>query len=142
MDEDRSGYIEQLQAIHLLRDELELDDEAYRELLSRLTGLRSAKAMTPEQRRQAIAFMRIYRALDEAVAKAEEARETFSAAYYVPPRQEAMTKAVYLDGKFLERSEEAVESLIHRLRQRFAGVRLASAGEEDGGLRLDFATHS
>lgn len=78
-------YVEQLQAIHALRDRLELSQQEYRALLLRLTGTDSAKLMTPEQREAVIAFMRMHEALDQAVEYAEAARRILNESFRAPP---------------------------------------------------------
>lgn len=142
---DRDLYVGQLQAIHRLRDELELDDEDYRDLLYRLTGSRSAKWMTAEQRAKVIAFMTLHQALDAAVAHAEEAREILNAAYAQTPTEHVWDKELYLDGRFVERVRTPLETAAGMMRNLHGnGVRLVGASEEreEGRtwLRLEFAT--
>lgn len=141
---DHDLYVGQLQAIHRLRDELELEDEDYRSLLYRLTGSRSAKWMTPAQRAKVIAFMTLHGALDAAVAHAEEARETLNTAYALTPAEEVWDKELYLDGRFVERVTASLETAVAMMRDRYGDVRVVGALEERdedrAWLRLEFAS--
>lgn len=145
MDLERDLYVGQLQAIHRLRDELELADNNYRDLLYRLTGARSAKWMTREQRDKVIAFMTLHQTLDAAVAHAEEARETLNAAYALTPSDEVWDKDVFLEGELVQQSRLSLEGLIRLMREHYGeAVRLVGARElpGDARLHLDFALAS
>ena len=112
---DRNVYLEQLQSIHGLRDKLGLSDVAYRDLLFRLTGSRSAKYMTPAQRQRVVTFMRVHRALDEAIEQAEEARDTLNESYgNTPP--DLMEKVICLDGKREATMTASLEDVIETMR--------------------------
>lgn len=126
---DRDTYLQQLQSIHGLRSALELDDESYRQLLERLTGSRSAKFMTSEQRQRVITFMEVHRALDEALERLEEARDTLNDSFAASPRS-FMPKTVYLDGERVTSMASSVEEVIATMRSLHGPeVRLVGAGE-------------
>ena len=130
---DRDTYLQQLQAIHGYRNSLGLDPNAYRELLHRLTGSRSAKFMTPEQRQRVINFMRVHQALDEALLGLEEARDTLNQSYAAPPRP-TMAKAVYVDGKLETTADASIEEIIASVRGLHGPeVRLVAASERRDG---------
>jgi len=136
-------YLGQLQAIHALRDELELTPQQYQRLLHRLTGSRSAKFMTPEQREKVISFMNLHRELDEVVAKAEAAREQLNASFGLIELETAMDKEVYLNGEFLTRTGASIESIMAMMRTRYGeDARLICASEErevdETSLKLEF----
>lgn len=126
---DRSDYLEQLKSIHGLRDQLGLSSEGYRELLHRLTGLRSAKVMTPEQRQQVITFMRVHKALDDALEQLEAARDALNESY---PRRVAplLEKLITVDGRREASMTASVEEIIEVMRQEHgAELRLVGARE-------------
>jgi hypothetical protein len=130
-ERDHEAYVEQLQAIHALKDELELDDDAYRDLLQRLTGSRSAKFMTAEQRERVISFMSIHKALDEAVAYAEAARERLNTAYAVVPPEALYPKEIYLGEALQATLSASVEQIILMMREAHGpDIRLQHAEEE------------
>lgn len=129
-ERDHEAYVEQLQAIHALKDELELDDSAYRELLQRLTGSRSAKFMTAEQRERVISFMAIHKALDEAVSYTEAARERLNIAYAVVPPEPLYPKEIYIGGELQATMSVSVEKVILMMREAHGPtVRLEHAEE-------------
>ena len=141
---DYETYVGQLQTIHKLRDELELTPDAYRDLLYRLTGSRSAKFMTPAQRDKVISFMALHKDLDETVAKAEAARAQLNSSFTgddEPPFQ----KDVFLDGQFQTRSAASLENLVTTMRAHhgdevmLTGVREVRLGGATR-LKLEFST--
>ena len=142
---ERTRYVEQLGAVHALRDELELSGEAYRDLLERLTGSRSAKSMTYEQRDRVIAFMTLYRELDAAVSHAEEARATLNASYSTTPSHLPMLKRLSLNGDPIGEVTMSLEDAILMMRERYdERVHLVGASEARYGsvttLSLEFAS--
>jgi hypothetical protein len=144
-NEEHERYIEQLQTIHMFRDELELNDADYRDLLYRLTGSRSAKYLTPQGRDKVISFMAIHKELDEAVARAEEARDRLNASYYTAPAETSIEKELYLDGEPVNRSWLSLEDILVMMRGLHGeSVRLTGASEErrvDGVLvKLEFSS--
>jgi len=132
---DRNVYLEQLQAIHALRDKLGLSNTAYRDLLFRLTGSRSAKFMTPEQRQRVVTFMRVHQSLDEAIELAEEARDTLNESYSTTPG-DLMEKVVNIDGKREATMTASLEDVIGTMRTlhgadvRLVGVQERRIGEK------------
>ncbi len=108
-------YLEQLQTIHALRDTLELPINDYRQLLERLTGSTSARYMTSEQRDHVITFLKVHKALDEAIAYAEEARATLNESYTQNPNS-CMQKTIRLDGKFEASMHASIEDIIMTMR--------------------------
>jgi hypothetical protein len=130
---DRDTYLQQLQTIHGLRGALDLDDESYRQLLDRLTGSRSAKFMTAEQRQRVITFMEVHRALDDALERLEEARDTLNTSFASAPHG-FMAKTVYLDGERLTTMASSVEEVIATVRsQHGSEIRLVGAEERRFG---------
>ena len=111
---DRDHYIDQLQSIHGLRDALELNQNDYRTLLDRLTGSDSARYMTPEQREHVITYLKVHKALDEAIASAEEARAVLNKSYTQTPH--TMLKTILLDGKFEASMHASIEDVIATMR--------------------------
>lgn len=137
---ERTRYLEQLQAIHGLRDKLQLEGEAYRGLLERLTGSRSSKLMTPEQRRRVIAFLRVADALETAHEALEEARDALHAD---TPRHDDATlpKRVVVDGVPVGTMRSTLEEVLAAVRSAHgSGARLAGVSEGEGGLELRFET--
>ena len=112
---DRETYLEQLQSIHGLKDKLGLSNEAYRSLLFRLTGSRSAKYMTPAQRQRVVTFMRVHKSLDDAIELAEEARDTLNGSYETTPSN-LMEKVISLDGKREASMTASLEEVIETMR--------------------------
>ncbi len=140
---DYPYYVGQLQTIHALRDELELAPNQYQGLLEHLTGSRSAKFMTPEQREKVISFMRIHRELDETVSRAEQARAQLNASFRASQAENAMNKEVYINGEFLTRTATSLESIIQMMRGLYSeDARLICATEErevdETSLKLEF----
>ncbi len=132
---DRDGYLEQLQNIHGLRDQLGLSDESYRELLYRLTGSRSAKYMTSAQRERVISFMRVHQALDEALVQLEGARDALNDTKL--PSAQLVAKLVNLDGQREATMTASVEDIIETMRQLHGPeVRLVGAQERRFGPRM------
>jgi hypothetical protein len=132
---DRDAYVAQLQAIHGLRDALGLSDEAYRGLLERLTGVRSAKHMTAAQRERVISFLRLHQALDEAHERLEAARDLLSESA-VPETNAALEKVVALDGRREVHTRASLEEIIETMRnQHGPEVRLVGARERRYGAR-------
>jgi hypothetical protein len=126
---DRDSYLEQLQSIHALRDQLGLSDQAYRDLLYRLTGSPSAKYMTPEQRQRVITFMSVHKALDEAIERAEEARATLNESYELNPAN-IMEKIISVDGKREASMHASIEEVIATMRNIHGPeVRLSAVNE-------------
>jgi len=112
---NRDHYIDQLQNIHGLRDALDLEPKDYRQLLERLTGSNSARYMTPEQRDHVITFLKVHKALDEAIESAEEARDTLNKNYAQTPNT-TMQKTILLDGKFEASMHASIEDVISTMR--------------------------
>lgn len=130
---DRNAYLQQLQSIHGLRAQLELSDEAYRALLYRLTGSRSAKYMTPEQRQRVITFMSVHQALDDAITRAEEARDLLNAGLDGSPSG-PMPKRISLDGRREATMEASIEEIIATMRGHYGdSVRLVGIEERRHG---------
>ena len=126
---DRDVYLEQLQSIHALRDKMGLTREAYRDLLFRLTGSRSAKYMTPAQRARVVTFMRVHKALVEAIEQAEVARDTLNASYG-RAAPDLMEKVICLDGKREATMTASLEDVIETMRTLHgADVRLVGVTE-------------
>ncbi len=111
---DRDHYIDQLQSIHGLRDALNLDQNDYRDLLDRLTGSNSARYMTPEQREHVITYLKVHKALDDAIASAEEARAVLNNSY--SQASHTMLKTILLDGKFEASMHASIEDVISTMR--------------------------
>lgn len=127
---DRDTYLQQLQSIHGLRSALELDDESYRRLLERLTGSRSAKFMSAAQRQRVITFMEVHRALDDALERLEEARDTLNDSFAATP-QGFMPKTIYLDGERVTSMASSVEEVIATMRNLHGPeVHLVGASEQ------------
>lgn len=63
---EQNRYIDQLQKIHALRDEIGLDSQHYRNILHSLTGSYTARYMTPEQREACIVFLDAMKAIQQA----------------------------------------------------------------------------
>lgn len=141
MDETpRATYLEQLRAIHGLRDELGLEPAAYRELLERLTGSRSAKWMTPAQRSGVVAFLRAAAALDRAQVALEEARDALHGG---TPRREdgTLPKLLVVDGEAVGRMTASLEEALAAVRAAHGpGARLAGVRERPDGIELRFET--
>jgi hypothetical protein len=141
--QDYPHYLSQLQAIHALRDELELSPQQYGRLLARLTGSRSAKYMTPEERERVIAFFSLHRDLSELVAKAQSALERLNRSFSLAGAELMMDKEIYLNGEFLTRTTAPIESVIGMMRSRYGeDARLVCASEErevdETSLKLEF----
>ena len=140
---DYPHYVGQLQTIHALRDALELGPQQYQGLLAHLTGSRSAKFMTPEQREKVISFMRIHQELDETVSRAEQARAQLNASFRASQAENAMDKEVYINGEFLTHTATSIESIIQMMRGLYGDdARLICATEErevdETSLKLEF----
>lgn len=132
---DRDAYLEQLQSIHGLRDQLGLSDAEYRDLLERLTGSRSARYMTSAQRERVIQVMRVHQALDEALEQLEQAQSALVDAR--PPSGGLLEKVITLDGRREATMRASVEEIIETMRQLHGPeVRLMGARER----RLGSAT--
>ena len=130
---DRDIYLEQLQSIHALRDKLGLSADAYRNLLFRLTGSRSAKYMTPEQRQRVVTFMSVHKALDDAIELAEEARDTLNGRFETTSSN-VMEKVITLDGQREATMTASLEDVIETMRQLHGnGVRLVGVQERRSG---------
>ena len=130
---DRNEYISQLQTIHAMRDVLGLELNDYRDLLYRLTGSSSAKYMTPEQRQRVITFMRVHRALDEAIEQAEVARDTLNHSYE-SNHLGTMEKLISMDGKREASMHASIEDVIQTMRSVHGpDVKLAGASERRMG---------
>ncbi|CAA9579952.1 MAG: hypothetical protein AVDCRST_MAG86-2660 [uncultured Truepera sp.] len=143
LKQDHSHYIGQLQAIHALRDELELTPVQYQKLLHKLTGSRSAKYMTEGERERVISFFALHRDLSEMVAKAQTALEQLNGSFGLAQPELLMDKEVYLNGDFLTRTQAPIESVVMMMRSRYgAEARLICASEErevdETSLKLEF----
>lgn len=141
--QDYPHYLSQLGAIHALRDELELTPQQYRRLLQRLTGSRSAKYMTPEDRERVISFFVLHRDLSDLVARAQTTLEHLNGSFSLAGSELAMDKEVYLNGDFLTRTQAPLESVIGMMRTRYGDdARLVCASEErevdETSLKLEF----
>ena len=141
--QDHAHYVGQLQAIHALRDELELSPVQYQRLLHRLTGSRSAKYMTEGDRERVISFFSLHRELSEVVAKAQGALEQLNGSFGLAEPELSMDKEVYLNGDFLTRTQASIESVVMMMRTRYgADARLICASEErevdETSLKLEF----
>ncbi|MCA9839218.1 MAG: hypothetical protein KC422_20065 [Trueperaceae bacterium] len=112
---DRDHYVDQLQTIHALRDALELSPQDYRQLLERLTGSSSARYMTPGQRDHVITFLKVHKALDDAIALAEEARSVLNESY-IQSSEGHMPKTILLDGKVEATMSASLEDVIATMR--------------------------
>lgn len=112
---DRDHYLEQLQTIHALRDVLELSPEDYRNLLMRLTGSSSARYMTPAQRNHVITFLKVHKALDDAIAFAEDARSILNESYSQSASGH-MPKTILLDGQCEASMNASLEDVIATMR--------------------------
>ena len=141
--QEHSHYVGQLQAIHALRDELELSPVQYQKLLHKLTGSRSAKYMTEGDRERVISFFALHRDLSELVAKAQGALEQLNGSFSLAEPELMMDKEVYLNGDFLTRTQAPIESVVMMMRTRYgAEARLICASEErevdETSLKLEF----
>ncbi len=141
--QDYSDYLGQLQAIHALRDELELTPAQYQLLLHRLTGSYSAKYMTESDRERIISFFSLHRDLSELVAKAQGALEQLGGSFSLAQPELLMDKEVYLNGDFLTRTQASIESVVMMMRTRYGeAARLICATEErevdETSLKLEF----
>lgn len=141
--QDYSHYLGQLQAIHALRDELELTPAQYQKLLHQLTGSYSAKYMTEGERERVISFFALHRDLSEMVAKAQSALEQLNGSFTLAEPELLMDKEVYLNGEFLTRTRAPIESVVMMMRTRYgADARLICATEErevdETSLKLEF----
>jgi hypothetical protein len=141
--QDYSHYLGQLQAIHALRDELELTPAQYQKLLHQLTGSYSAKYMTEGERERVISFFALHRDLSEMAAKAQNALEQLNGSFALAEPELLMDKEVYLNGDFLTRTQAPIESVIMMMRTRYgADARLICASEErevdETSLKLEF----
>lgn len=138
---NRDHYIDQLQHIHGLRDALQLEPNDYRHLLERLTGSNSARYMTPEQRDHVITFLKVHKALDDAIVSAEEARATLNESYTQTPNT-TMQKTILLDGKFEASMHASIEDVINTMRNLHGkDVKLIGIGEtrREGKTILELA---
>jgi hypothetical protein len=140
---DYSHYLGQLQAIHALRDELELSPAQYQKLLYKLTGSPSAKYMTEGERERVISFFALHRDLSELVAKAQGALEQLNGSFALANPELLMDKEVYLNGDFLTRTQAPIESIVMMMRTRYGSeARLICASEErevdETSLKLEF----
>ncbi len=117
---DRDHYIDQLQSIHGLRDALDLNQNDYRNLLDRLTGSNSARYMTAEQRDHVITYLKVHKALDEAIASAEVARDVLNNSY--AQTSNTMLKTILLDGKFEASMHASIEDVIATMRNLHGDV--------------------
>ena len=140
---DYSHYLGQLQAIHALRDELELSPAQYQKLLHKLTGSPSAKYMTEDERERVISFFALHRDLSELVAKAQGALEQLNGSFALANPELLMDKEVYLNGDFLTRTQAPIESVVMMMRTRYGSeARLICASEErevdETSLKLEF----
>lgn len=125
---DRDAYIEQLQSIHGMRDQLGLSDAEYRDLLERLTGSRSARYMTTAQRERVIQVMRVHLSLDEALERLEQAQRALVDTR--PPSGGLLEKVITLDGRREATMRASVEEIIETMRQLHGPeVRLTGARE-------------
>jgi hypothetical protein len=112
---DRDHYLDQLQTIHALRDALNLNPDEYRKLLTRLTGSSSARYMTPAQRDHVITFLKVHKALDDAIALAEDARMILNESYTQSPNGH-MPKTLLLDGQTEATMNASLEDVIATMR--------------------------
>lgn len=143
LKQDYAHYVGQLQAIHALRDELELTPTQYQKLLHNLTGSYSAKYMTEGERERVISFFALHRDLSELVAKAQGALEQLNGSFALANPELLMDKEVYLNGDFLTRTQAPIESIVMMVRTRYgAEARLICASEErevdETSLKLEF----
>jgi len=143
LKQDYAHYVGQLQAIHALRDELELTPTQYQKLLHNLTGSYSAKYMTEGERERVISFFALHRDLSELVAKAQGALEQLNGSFTLANPELLMDKEVYLNGDFLTRTQAPIESIVMMVRTRYgAEARLICASEErevdETSLKLEF----
>lgn len=143
LKQDYAHYVGQLQAIHALRDELELTPAQYQKLLHNLTGSYSAKYMTEGERKRVISFFALHRDLSELVAKAQGALEQLNGSFALANPELLMDKEVYLNGDFLTRTQAPIESIVMMVRTRYgAEARLICASEErevdETSLKLEF----
>jgi len=143
LKQDYAHYVGQLQAIHALRDELELTPAQYQKLLHNLTGSYSAKYMTEGERERVISFFALHRDLSELVAKAQGALEQLNGSFTLANPELLMDKEVYLNGDFLTRTQAPIESIVMMVRTRYgAEARLICASEErevdETSLKLEF----
>lgn len=141
--QDYPHYLSQLGAIHALRDELELTPQQYGRLLQRLTGSKSAKYMTPEDRERVISFFVLHRDLSDLVARAQSTLEHLGGSFSLAQGELMMDKEVYLNGEFLTRTGAPIESIIGMMRSRYGeDARLVCATEErevdETSLKLEF----
>ena len=143
LKQDYPHYLAQLQAIHALRDELELTPTQYQKLLHQLTGSYSAKYMTEGERERIISFFSLHRDLSDVVARAQGALEQLNDSFSLAAPELLMDKEVYLNGDFLTRTQAPIESVVMMMRTRYgADARLICASEErevdETSLKLEF----
>lgn len=141
--QDYADYLGQLQAVHALRDELELSPSQYQKLLHQMTGSYSAKYMTEGDRERVISFFTLHRDLSEMVDKAQSALERLGASFGLAEPELLMDKEVYLNGDFLTRTQASIESVLMMMRTRYGdAARLICASEErevdEISLKLEF----
>lgn len=143
LKQEYSAYLSQLQAVHALRDELELTPPQYQKLLHQLTGSYSAKYMTEADRERVISFFSLHRDLSEVVAKAQQALEQLGGSFRLADPELLMDKEVYLNGDFLTRTQASIENVVMMVRTRYGeAARLICASEErevdETSLKLEF----